>query len=82
MFTDWDEIGIGIREGGAKVVTTEDFVGRFPPDNAKWIVGVVYVDWDSSKFYSPGSGIQGVTVTLSQGNFMRLPALRAATLFL
>jgi hypothetical protein len=66
MFGHYSEVGIGMREQDGKVVTTEDFAGLFP--GPKWILGVVYADWDGTGFYSPGTGIQGVTVTLSQGD--------------
>lgn len=66
MFNPYSEIGIGVREQNGLVVATEDFAGL--PPGPKWILGVVYIDWDGTSFYSPGGGIQGVTVTLSQGD--------------
>jgi hypothetical protein len=71
----YQEIGIGVVAGPGNgngvqtgpLVVTQDFGLR---NGQYFLLGVVYNRHATSDgFYAPGSGISGVTITLSQGNY-------------
>jgi serralysin len=77
MLGDFDEVGVGARSGpkGGKVVqdfVLNNLVGPNSPNpntkRPKFILGVVCVGSDGVA-YTPGNGIPGVKVTLSQGTW-------------
>ncbi|MGA1869629.1 MAG: CAP domain-containing protein [bacterium] len=67
---DYQEIGIGIIQGGpfGGLTVTQNFGVYFSSYTPK-VLGVVYIDYNNNLFYDPGEGLDDVTITADPGGY-------------
>ncbi len=69
------EVGMGVKQGVFTSNGVNYNAGMITEDFAKsdaqgpFLLGVIYRDTDNNKFYTPGEGLAGVTVTPGAGNY-------------